>query len=63
MKSHHKTANSDCRIGYMGRAIAQRLLKAGFQLIAYDRHRTKAEGANSIWRHCRGERRGTLLQL
>src|SRR5258706_4472245 len=30
-------------IGYMGRPIAQRLLKAGFQLIAYDRHRTKAE--------------------
>jgi len=27
----------------MGRPIAQRLLKAGFQLIAYDRHRTKAE--------------------
>ena len=30
-------------IGYMGRPIAQRLLKAGFKLIAYDRHRTKAE--------------------
>jgi 3-hydroxyisobutyrate dehydrogenase len=30
-------------IGYMGRPIAQRLLKAGFRLIAYDRHRTKAE--------------------
>jgi 3-hydroxyisobutyrate dehydrogenase len=30
-------------IGYMGRPIAQRLLKAGFQLTAYDRHRTKAE--------------------
>ena len=31
------------RIGYMGRPIAQRLLKAGFRLTAYDRHRTKAE--------------------
>jgi len=30
-------------IGYMGRPIAQRLLKAGFRLTAYDRHRTKAE--------------------
>ena len=30
-------------IGYMGRPIAQRLLKAGFRLSAYDRHRTKAE--------------------
>jgi 3-hydroxyisobutyrate dehydrogenase-like beta-hydroxyacid dehydrogenase len=30
-------------IGYMGRPIAQRLLKAGFSLTAYDRHRTKAE--------------------
>jgi len=30
-------------IGYMGRPIAQRLLKAGFKLTAYDRHRTKAE--------------------
>jgi 3-hydroxyisobutyrate dehydrogenase-like beta-hydroxyacid dehydrogenase len=27
----------------MGRPIAQRLLKAGFRLTAYDRHRTKAE--------------------
>jgi len=30
-------------IGYMGRPIAQRLLNAGFKLIAYDRHRAKAE--------------------
>jgi 3-hydroxyisobutyrate dehydrogenase len=30
-------------IGYMGRPIALRLLKAGFRLTAYDRHRTKAE--------------------
>jgi 3-hydroxyisobutyrate dehydrogenase len=30
-------------IGYMGRPIAQRLLKSGFRLTAYDRHRTKAE--------------------
>jgi 3-hydroxyisobutyrate dehydrogenase-like beta-hydroxyacid dehydrogenase len=30
-------------IGYMGRPIAQRLLRAGFRLTAYDRHRTKAE--------------------
>jgi 3-hydroxyisobutyrate dehydrogenase-like beta-hydroxyacid dehydrogenase len=30
-------------IGYMGRPIGQRLLKAGFRLTAYDRHRTKAE--------------------
>jgi 3-hydroxyisobutyrate dehydrogenase-like beta-hydroxyacid dehydrogenase len=30
-------------IGYMGRPIAQRLLKAGFRLAAYDRHSTKAE--------------------
>ncbi|MFZ1100299.1 MAG: NAD(P)-dependent oxidoreductase [Steroidobacteraceae bacterium] len=30
-------------IGYMGRPIAQRLLKAGFRLTAYDRHRAKAE--------------------
>jgi len=30
-------------IGYMGRPIAQRLLKSGFKLTAYDRHRTKAE--------------------
>ena len=29
-------------IGYMGRPIAQRLLKAGFQVAAYDRDRTKA---------------------
>src|ERR1700688_1670944 len=27
----------------MGRPIAQRLLKSGFRLTAYDRHRTKAE--------------------
>jgi len=30
-------------IGYMGRPIAQRLLKSGFRLTAYDRHRTKAQ--------------------
>jgi 3-hydroxyisobutyrate dehydrogenase-like beta-hydroxyacid dehydrogenase len=30
-------------IGYMGRPIAQRLLRAGFKLRAYDRNRTKAE--------------------
>jgi 3-hydroxyisobutyrate dehydrogenase-like beta-hydroxyacid dehydrogenase len=30
-------------IGYMGRPIAQRLLKAGYRLTAYDRHRSKAE--------------------
>jgi 3-hydroxyisobutyrate dehydrogenase-like beta-hydroxyacid dehydrogenase len=30
-------------VGYMGRPIAQRLLKAGFSLIAYDRTRSKAE--------------------
>jgi len=30
-------------IGYMGRPIAQRLLEAGFKLVAYDRHRSKAE--------------------
>jgi 3-hydroxyisobutyrate dehydrogenase len=30
-------------IGYMGRAIAQRLLEAGFKLTAYDRNRSKAE--------------------
>jgi 3-hydroxyisobutyrate dehydrogenase len=30
-------------IGYMGRPIAQRLLKSGFRLSAYDRHRSKAE--------------------
>jgi 3-hydroxyisobutyrate dehydrogenase-like beta-hydroxyacid dehydrogenase len=30
-------------IGYMGRPIAKRLLEAGFKLIAYDRHRSKAE--------------------
>lgn len=30
-------------IGYMGRPIAQRLLESGFTLVAYDRHRSKAE--------------------
>jgi 3-hydroxyisobutyrate dehydrogenase-like beta-hydroxyacid dehydrogenase len=30
-------------IGYMGRPIAQRLLEAGFKLIAYDSDRSKAE--------------------
>jgi 3-hydroxyisobutyrate dehydrogenase-like beta-hydroxyacid dehydrogenase len=30
-------------IGYMGRPIAQRLLESGFKMVAYDRHRTKAE--------------------
>jgi 3-hydroxyisobutyrate dehydrogenase-like beta-hydroxyacid dehydrogenase len=30
-------------IGYMGRPIAQRLLEAGFKVVAYDRHRSKAE--------------------
>ena len=30
-------------IGYMGRPIAKRLLKSGFKLTAYDRHRSKAE--------------------
>lgn len=30
-------------IGYMGRPIAQRLLKSGFSLIAYDKTRSKAE--------------------
>jgi 3-hydroxyisobutyrate dehydrogenase-like beta-hydroxyacid dehydrogenase len=30
-------------IGYMGRPIAQRLLRAGFSLTAYDRNRSKAE--------------------
>ena len=30
-------------IGYMGRPIAQRLLEAGFELIAYDRDHSKAE--------------------
>ena len=30
-------------IGYMGRPIAQRLLASGFKLVAYDRHRNKAE--------------------
>ena len=30
-------------IGYMGRPIAQRLLESGFKVVAYDRHRTKAE--------------------
>jgi 3-hydroxyisobutyrate dehydrogenase-like beta-hydroxyacid dehydrogenase len=30
-------------IGYMGRPIAQRLLEAGFQVVAYDRQRPKAE--------------------
>jgi len=31
-------------IGYMGRPIAQRLLKSGFKVAAYDRNRSKAEG-------------------
>jgi 3-hydroxyisobutyrate dehydrogenase-like beta-hydroxyacid dehydrogenase len=30
-------------IGYMGRPIAQRLLKSGFKVAAYDRNRNKAE--------------------
>jgi 3-hydroxyisobutyrate dehydrogenase/glyoxylate/succinic semialdehyde reductase len=30
-------------VGYMGRPIAQRLLKSGFKLVAYDRERSKAE--------------------
>src|SRR5471030_3013584 len=30
-------------IGYIGRPIAQRLLEAGFKVVAYDRHRSKAE--------------------
>jgi 3-hydroxyisobutyrate dehydrogenase len=30
-------------VGYMGRPIAQRLLKSGFQVTAYDRNRSKAE--------------------
>ena len=30
-------------VGYMGRPIAQRLLESGFKVVAYDRHRTKAE--------------------
>jgi 3-hydroxyisobutyrate dehydrogenase-like beta-hydroxyacid dehydrogenase len=30
-------------IGYMGRPIAQRLLESGFKMVAYDRHRTKAD--------------------
>ncbi|MGA8036811.1 MAG: NAD(P)-dependent oxidoreductase [Candidatus Acidiferrales bacterium] len=30
-------------IGYMGRPIAQRLLEAGFKVVAYDRDRSKAE--------------------
>jgi 3-hydroxyisobutyrate dehydrogenase-like beta-hydroxyacid dehydrogenase len=30
-------------LGYMGRPIAQRLLEAGFKVVAYDRHRSKAE--------------------
>jgi 3-hydroxyisobutyrate dehydrogenase-like beta-hydroxyacid dehydrogenase len=30
-------------IGYMGRPIAQRLLKSGFKVTAYDRNRSKAE--------------------
>ncbi|MGB9433265.1 MAG: NAD(P)-dependent oxidoreductase, partial [Candidatus Acidiferrum sp.] len=33
-------------IGYMGRPIAQRLLEAGFKLIAYDQDRGKAEELN-----------------
>jgi 3-hydroxyisobutyrate dehydrogenase len=31
-------------IGYMGRPIARRLLESGFELTAYDRDRSKAEG-------------------
>ena len=31
-------------IGYMGRPVAERLLQAGFQLTAYDRDRSKAQG-------------------
>ena len=31
-------------IGFMGSAIAQRLLQAGFPLTAYDRKRAKSEG-------------------
>jgi len=30
-------------VGYMGRPIARRLLESGFKVVAYDRHRTKAE--------------------
>jgi len=30
-------------VGYMGRPIAQRLLESGFKVVAYDRHRSKAE--------------------
>jgi 3-hydroxyisobutyrate dehydrogenase-like beta-hydroxyacid dehydrogenase len=30
-------------VGYMGRPIAQRLLKSGFKVVAYDRNRSKAE--------------------
>src|SRR6202161_2520472 len=30
-------------IGYMGRPIAQRLLEAGFKVVAYDRHGSQAE--------------------
>jgi 3-hydroxyisobutyrate dehydrogenase-like beta-hydroxyacid dehydrogenase len=30
-------------VGYMGRPIAQRLLKSGFKVAAYDRNRSKAE--------------------
>ena len=30
-------------VGYMGRPIAQRLLKSGFQVAAYDRNRSNAE--------------------
>src|ERR1700693_1339394 len=30
-------------VGYMGRPIVQRLLKSGFKVAAFDRHRTKAE--------------------
>jgi 3-hydroxyisobutyrate dehydrogenase-like beta-hydroxyacid dehydrogenase len=30
-------------VGYMGRPIAQRLLKSGFKVTAYDRNRSKAE--------------------
>src|ERR1700722_20627529 len=30
-------------VGYMGRPIVQRLLESDFKVVAYDRHRTKAE--------------------
>ena len=38
-----KTTLGFVGIGYMGRPIAQRLLASGFKLVAYDRHRNKAE--------------------